>query len=220
MPKSKPDPPKPGSSPPSSVAQCPHEGSKTNNNRIDLEFDPDKSTKVTKCEKIVHVQFCRLTADGTMVKPGDCWNGWKFRDKIMTGDGWWIDCLAGEATPDYQQGTGDGSKNGGSTKATMNDTPNIRNFVPNGFYDGGSNPGGTKKFVMEFFTYGWCMKGPDCGKWYEGVKWEYVKTWENHRDGKDGTSTILDKNLSPPPGASQIDAFNNFNKEHSFTPCT
>lgn len=204
----------------SSTPPCPAKESTTSGNRIDVVFDPDKSSKVTKCDKIVHVQFIRMKADGVTQKAGDLWAGWKFRDKITTADGWYVDSLASETTPDYQQGTGDGKKNGGSTKAKITDAPDILNFVPGGFYDPVSNKGGTKKFENEFAVYAWCMKGPDCGKWYEGVKWKYVKTWENHRDGSPGVSTISDNNVTTKPTSSQIKAFNMFNKEHGYKPCT
>ena len=55
------------------ASKDPNKESKTKANRIDLVFDPDKSDKVTKCEKIVHVQFIRMTAEGVVVKPGDLW---------------------------------------------------------------------------------------------------------------------------------------------------
>ena len=194
-------------------AKNPNKGSKTKGNRVDLVFDPDKSAKVTKCEKIVHVQFIQYVADGVVVKPGDLWSGWKYRDKISTSDGWSIDCLPGENTPDYQQGTGDGSKNGGSRNATMNDTPNIRDFVPQGFFDPVSNKTGTKIFTMTFETYAWCMKGPDCGHWYEGVAWEYKKTYQDNQKGDPGVSTITNSNASG-PSADKIAAFDKFNAEH------
>lgn len=220
MPGDKPTPPSSGSSPPTSTTPCPHEGTKTTGNRIDIVFDPSKSKQVTKCDRIVHVQFIRLTADGVVTKPGDCWSGWKYRDPVMTSDGWWVDHLETETTPDYQQGSGDGKKNGGSTNAVIMDAPDILNFVPGKFYVPTTNKAGTKEFRMEFFTYAWCMKGPDCGTWYEGVHWEYVKTWENHRDGSAGTSKILDKNITTDPSPSEIDAFDKFNKAKGFVPCT
>jgi len=202
------------------AAKDPSKDSKTTGNRIDIVFDPDKSDKVTKCEKIVHVQFIQYVADGVVIKkPGDLWSGWKFRDDITTDAGWSIDCLAGETTPDYQQGTGNGNKNGGSGKATMNDTPNIRNFVPNGFYDPDSNKTGTKVFTLNFETYAWCMKGTDCGHWYEGVGWKYTKTWQDQKNSGSGSSTITDSNLAS-PGADKIAAFDKFNTVHSYKPCS
>jgi hypothetical protein len=211
----------PNTAPECSTTPCPNpnEDSKTSGNRVDLIFDPDKSGKVTKCEKIVHVQFIRIYVDGKVVKPGDFVPAFKYRDKVMTEEGWWIDHVAREKTPDYQQGTGDGKKNGGSKKATITDTPSIGDDTSQGAYDPVTNPTGWKKVRYEFQTFAYCMKGPDCGKWYEGTSWEYTKTWEEHRDGKTGTSKITDSNVTSGPSSDQIKAFDKFNKEKGFVPC-
>ena len=59
----------------------------------------------------------------------------------------------------------------------------------------------------------------DCGKWYEGVRWEYEKTWEDRRDGKKGKSTIIDNDVTGGPSKSQLEAFEKFNKAKGFKPC-
>ena len=64
------------------------------------------------------------------------------------------------------------------------------------------------------------MKGTDCGNWYEGVKWKYTKTYTQHKKGETGDSTILDDDLSPPPSANHTAAFDKFNKNKVFTPCS
>ena len=200
------------------LQRYPHFESKTAGNRIDIVFDPDNSKKVTKCEKIVHVQFARLHVNGVVTKPGDFLAAWKFRDSIMTSDGWWLDCLATETTPDYQQGVGDGKKNGGSVKAKITDAPTVGNDTVKGAYVPGTNPGGWKTYRAEFATFAWCMKGPDCGTWYEGITWEYSKSWEDHRDGRDGISKITDFNVTA-PSKSYLEAFKKFNKKKGFVPC-
>ncbi len=196
----------------------PNNKTTTTGNRIDIVFEPDESCVVTKCEKIVHVQFIRAYTDGKMIKHSDYSSAYKHKEKITTSDGWAVDCLAGETTPDYQQGTGDGKKNGGSTNATMMDAPKTGGG-DKGFYNATTNPTGWKTFRFEFAVYAWCMKGTDCGKWYEGSTWEYKKTWEDHRDGKNGESTIINKNVTSQPTAEHIAAFDLFNKEHKFVPC-
>lgn len=197
-------------------ATNPNEESKTSGNRIDIVFDPDKSCKITKCDKIVNVQVIQMLVDGKPIKPGDYYDGFKYRDKTALANGSYVDHLKTETTPDYQQGVGDGKKNGSSGKATMNDTPSdSRNNL---FYDATKNPTGWKEVVYKFETFAYCMKGPDCGKWYEGVTWEYKKTWEDARDGKNGVSSITDKN-APGPSQNFLDAFNKFNKEKGFVPC-
>jgi hypothetical protein len=181
-------------------------------------FDPDKSSKVKKCEKIVHVQFTRTYADGKVIKRGDWYDGFKYHDAVTSDDGWSVDHVAGEATPDYQQGNGDGKKNGGSSKATIVDAPQSGGGNKR-FFDPVTNPGGWKEYKAEFMSVAYCMKGDDCGKWYEGVQWEYTKTWEDQRDGKKGEAKITDKNVTTGPTKAQLEAFEKFNKAKGFTPC-
>lgn len=211
-----------GSAPVAPVIQsCPSDnpnaGSKTTGNRIDIEFDPAKSTKAKKCSKIVHVQFVRRFTDGTFIKGGDYASSLSHIDTITTDKGWNVDSLASETSPDYQQGTGEGKQNGSSTKAKMSDAPQTGGGKK-GFYSA-TNPDGIRTHKKEFITYAYCMQGPDCGEWYEGMSWEYVKTWEDQRDGRNGTSRITNTCLQPPPPAELLEAFNKFNKTRGFIPC-
>ena len=204
--------------PQSEALKGPNDGGKTTGNRIDLDFDPSKSSKVTKCDKIVHIQFVRTYADGKVIKRGDWATKFKYYDKVTTADGWSIDHLSTETSPDYQQGTGNGHKNGSSGDAKMADAPNSSGG-DKGFYDATTNSGGWKQYKAEFATFAFCMKGPDCPKWYEGVTWEYKKTWEDARDGKSGTSKIVDNDVTSEPSTSQKEAFDLFNKDKKFLPC-
>jgi len=209
------------------VGAPPSKGTKTTANRIDVLFNPDKSKKVKKCDRIVHVQFIRAYVDGRVIKHSDYSSAYKHKKNITTDKGWAVDCLAPEKTPDYQQGTGDGHKNGGSTNATMSDAPQTAGG-DKGFYDPITNPSGWKSFAFEFAVYAWCMHGPDCGKWYEGLTWVYKKTWENHRDGKPGASTVIDDNVVSGPSKGQLEAFDKFNSappgnrggDPPFVPCS
>ncbi|SRR6266478_672012 len=202
----------------------PNAGSKiTGSNRIDIVFDPDKSKKVKKCDRIVHVQFVRRLVDGKAVKPGEVDAAFNYKDAVTVDKGWGIDFLSGETSPDYQQGSTnpdrqEGHKNGGSQTSTMWDAPNYTGLGAK-FYDRATNPRGWKKAVLRFQTYAWCMEGPDCGDWYEGVGWEYTITWKDIRDGKDGASKILKKNISGPPSKKQKQAFDKFNTHLGYTPC-
>jgi hypothetical protein len=207
-----------GTSTSGSVASCPADATQATGNSIDIVFDPDKSKKVTTCEKIVHVQFVRRYCDGAVIKAGTFSSSLSHKDADTTADGWCVDSLASETTPDYQQGTGDGKKNGGSTTATMSDAPTTSGG-DKGFYNASTNPGGWRSHRKEFYAYAYCMKGPDCGKWYEGVHWDYTKTWEDQRDGKLGTSKIIDKNVTTGPDAGLLAAFDKFNKNKGFEPC-
>ena len=204
----------------SAVQECSKsagDGSKTSGNRIDIEFDPDKSSKVKKCEEIVHVQFIRMFSDGVAIKPGTYYSGFKFRDPVTTNDGWYVDHLKEEKTPDYQQGNGNGKKNGGTTKATIVDAPNTGGGDKG--FKSPTNPDGWKKVKYEFVAFAYCMKGDDCGKWYEGVQWEYKKTSDDHLGGKKGESKIINNNVTSKPTKSQLEAFEKFNKAKGFTPC-
>jgi hypothetical protein len=199
---------------------CPADESKATGNRVDLVFDPAKSSKVTKCEQIVHVQFVRNHCDGTIITGAAYSSALAHKDDTVTSsDGWAVDSLASETTPDYQQGTGVGSKNGGSAKATMMDAPRTGGG-DKGFYNATTNPSGWREVRFEFATYAWCMKGTDCGQWDEGMTWEYVKTWEDARDGREGSSKIIDKNVTTGPTAGQKSAFDKMNTKKGYSPCT
>ena len=210
------------------LAGNPNEGSKTTGNRIDIIFDPDKSSKVKKCKKIVHVQFMKYFADGKEIKPGDYSFTYKPRDLVTSKGGWVIDYNDDAKSPDYQQGTESGSNGsniGGSVNATMFDHPTTSGGDP-GFFDpsldkDGSvkNKDGRKTIQFQFETYACCMQGPDCWTWYEGVGWEYNKSWEDHRDSKAGESKITNPNITTAPSQDKIDAFNLFNKKVGFKPC-
>ena len=135
----------------------------------------------------------------------------------MTKSGWTVDCLQGEKSPDYHQGIGDGFKNGGSQKATMTDAPQTSGGDI-GFYEPNTNPKGIKEYVINFATFAYCMNGPDCGKWYEGVTWKYTKTRQDMRDGKSGLSTIESSN-DEAPSKDLLEAFDLFNKVNGYIPC-
>ena len=192
---------------------------KATGNRIDITFEPNKSKLIKKCNRVVHIQFNRQYADGKVIKPGDYYSGFKYQDAVTTDDGWVIDHLDGETTPDYQQGVGDGKKNGGTKDATIWDAPNTSGG-DKGFYDQKSNPGGWKVVYYEFATFAWCMDGPDCGTWYEGVTWNYTKTSDDARDGNKGVSKVTNDNVATAPTASQLQAFAKFNKDKGYKPCS
>jgi len=196
----------------------PYAKSKTATNRIDIVFEPDKSEKVTTCSRIVHVQFNRRLSDGKLIKPSEFWSGFKYKDEVATAKGWTVDCLKSETTPDYQQGNGEGKKNGGTVSATMSDTPDATSGGDRGFYNAATNKSGIKTYVIEFATFAYCMDGPDCGKWYEGITWEYKKTWEDARDGKPGISKVTAQEVDA-PSADHLEAFNLFNTKKAFVPC-
>jgi hypothetical protein len=226
----KPSESKEATRPPASAVQAcgsadgPSGENKTSGDKIEMVFDPAKSKKVQKCDRIVHVQFCRMTADGKVIKPGNYSSRYKARDSATTDAGWYVDPSdPGFKTPDYQQsGTpraigNDGKKNGSVVKAKTEDVPQTGGG-DKGFYDPLNNKGGWKKVRYEFATFGYCMAGPDCGKWYEGFQWTYEKTSADQKAGSNGTSTITDRCVDAPSG-KHLAAFDKFNKREGFTPC-
>jgi hypothetical protein len=196
----------------------------SDSNRIDISFDPDRSKKVTACDKIVHIQFVRRLIDGKAVNPSSVdATAFGYKDAVTVDKGWGVDFLESEVTPDYQQGRStatdsEGHKNGGSQPAKIMDQPNYSSLGSK-FYDKTTNPTGWKRVVLKFQTYAWCMAGPDCGKWYEGVGWQYSINWTDIRDGKSGTSKIVNATLSDPPSANQKKAFKKFNTAKGYSPC-
>jgi len=202
----------------------PNDGTTVKHNSINIAFDPAKSTHDIKCSKIVHVQFNRRIADGKVIKPSESAPNLAFKDALTTKNGWTVDCMQSETTPDYQQGGGHGygdvgKKNGGTANATLFDAPSSPTIAKNGgFYDAKTNPKGVKKYEIEFSAFAYCMAGADCGKWYEGVRWCYTKTYKDAANGDLGSSKVT-KNCVTGPSKEQLDAFNLFNTDRGFTPC-
>jgi hypothetical protein len=163
------------------------------------------------------VQVVQYFCDNKTIKPSDFMSDFAYQDSTALPNGSHVDHVRGETTPGYQQGSSEGRKNGVSQHATMTDAPTT-DGGDKGFYDATKNPNGWKKIVKKFETFAWCMQGTDCGKWYEGVKWEYTKTWEDNRDGKLGTSVLTDNNVAT-PSQNFLDAFDKFNNDKKFTPC-
>jgi hypothetical protein len=86
-----------------------------------------------------------------------------------------------ERTPAFTK-WGDNSSYGkktpdGSVNAVLWDQP----AQAGGFdwYHPQDNATGIREVVFKFETWGWCERGSDLGRWYDGVKWEYRLTWQN-----------------------------------------
>lgn len=202
---------------------APFANSTTNNNRIRIAFNPDNSEECDSCAKIVSIQICKLYVtkgeEEVSIKPGAYSSTFNYRNECTTDDNWCLDFINGETTPDYQQGSGDGKKNGTSVNAVISDAP--RTSGGDSGFKSGSNPDGWEKFRARFYTYCWCMSkdSDECGDWYEGISWEYVKTSEDHSSGRSGTSSIL-SNEDPPPAETFRAAFDLFNAKKGFVPCS
>jgi hypothetical protein len=201
--------------------QSPFSPSFTDANRIRIEFVPAKSSRVTECDQIVDIQFVRIHANDQVLKPSDFYKPWVFRDPVATDELWWVDFLNGETTPDYQQGGAVGQvgfrKPAGDRDAWIPDAPQAAGGGTKGFKTP-SNPTGWERVSFEFRTFCWCMWGPQCDVWYEGISWLYTKTYEDFAAGRPGVSSIEDNELvSFPPELDE--AFRKFNSNFGFQPC-
>lgn len=191
-------------------------------NRIFVIFDPRYSKKLVKCDTVAHVQFLRSYADGRIVKPSDLSKSFKHHDVIMSSEGWSIDHSREDGTPDYQQwmgGKGKGDKKS-LQEARFTDAPYLSGGNI-GFYHPTSNPHGFKELRVDFVAYAYCLGSDDCedcGKWYEGVRWEYIRTWEDQSYGRVGESRIIDKNVTTGPTIGQLEAFKRFCSVKKFVP--
>lgn len=199
----------------------PYKNPTTSQNGIGIRFHPKKSCYDIKCQKIAIIQFVRNVIDGKVTKYKDWYSGFEFKDQLATPNGWVVDHVKNMNTPDVQSLqkiiSVYGSKNGGSTIATIFDAPQT-DGGDKGFYDPENNKNGAKRIVKEFATFSYCMEGEDCGKWYEGITWKYIKTSQDHNNGSAGKSELTSSCVKQPT-KEMVEAFNKFNKEKGFTPC-
>jgi len=195
------------------VRDTPFQGTMTKENRIDIVFDPKKSKKVTPCDKIVFIQVVQNLVDGNPMKPGDFCLGWKYRDKVSTRDSRYVDFFKLEKDPYYN---GDDSQDIGTSgesdskkkNATMDDTP----F--DSFTDGSKN---ANTVTFKFETFAFCAKGKDCGKYFEGINWEYTRTKDDVKNGKEGISRITGARDEPSKGFKE--AVKKWMDKYKFKPC-
>ena len=185
-------------------------------NKIYIVFDPTRSTKVRSAEKIAIAQVCRMLADGKPVKPGDYQWVIRFEDEVTTESLYWLDFTLRETTPDYQQGEDSAEMHYGylndvsARSAAISDAP-WDGGGNKGFYDPEKNPEGWREFRLECETFAYCMDGEDKGRFYEGMQWEFVKSWQDYQNGKLGKARIIDLNLDA-PSKSFVEAFDLFVK--------
>jgi hypothetical protein len=192
----------------------------TSGNRIDFTFDPSTSSPKPQCSEIVIVQLIQMTADGSAIDPGTYYTPWTCRDAVVLSDSSYIDHDCPCVTPYYTycfNGT-PGSSNGSTSNATSMDAP-MTGGGTRGF-NSAANPTGWTTVRYNFETYGYCAAGTDCGSWYDGIQWNYTKTAADQAAGNNGTSTSTGSFLPPGGRSTVIRAFDKFNSEKGFTPCT
>ncbi len=190
-----------------------------NPSRIDIVFDPAKSSKATPCDKIVFIQVMQFLVDGKPVDPGDLEGGcFEYRDNTVIDDlpdteaneqGQHVDRLRGRREPYYggdAPGTGSstsGRFNGTTTPtsrpARMTDTP----FEPASSFSSGPTRGNdfnADTITYKFETCAFCACGEDRGKFFECITWEYTRTKADVAAGRRGTSRITGRSSEPTPG--------------------
>jgi hypothetical protein len=196
-------------------------GATTAGNRIDFDFDPSTSVPKPKCDEIVIIQSIQMNADGAPILPGSWYTPWKCRDAVALAGATYIDHDCPCNTPYYTycfNGTA-GSSNGVTVHATSVDAPDATGGGDKGFRSA-ANPTGWTNLTWSFETYAFCAGGPECGTWYDGVRWDYKKTDADNTAGRHGASTASASILPPGPGATVVKAFDKFNSGKGFHPCT
>lgn len=192
----------------------------TNENVIGITFHPQRSSRVGTCTKITFIQFMRPLLGGNAVKPSAINPDWAYKDAVTTPDGWLVDHRTRrDNTPSYideppdlkgdraRLGFGYKDPGGAMKTAEMGDTPNL------------TPPPGRDVFV-QFSAFAWCMAGPECGKWYEGISWTYAKGPVQLQAGHpNGVAAVFNPNLTAGPDKFHLDAFALFNANRKFTPC-
>lgn len=172
-------------------------------NRFDIDFFADRA----RCEKVLFIQTAKLTFKngGAMVmKPGDAYKIWKYRDKNTISDGTFVDQVATSADP-YTNGDDDPEDYGTpglgiQSDARWHDTPTT----------GGFWPVGKTSTVWEFEICATCAAGDQAGVTYGCVTWKLEET-----KGKDpGTATVTSGDKVKPPSASFRRAVDLFEENH------
>ncbi|MEL7445152.1 MAG: hypothetical protein AAGK02_04980 [Pseudomonadota bacterium] len=193
------------------LVETPFEGTTTGrggrSNRIDITFDPAKSEAGCPCERVRFIQVMQILIDGTPVDAGDLYGPWEYRDNTALDDdpetekdetSTHVDRLPGRKEPYYGgngAGTGAsvvGSCNGTTTRATMQDVPNIPNawFAPGGGDSVSGNDWNANEIVFEFEACAFCEAGERVGQFMECVKWVYRRTAADVAAGNRGTAEV------------------------------
>lgn len=189
---------------------------KQEKNRIDIYFDPRKSLRVECCEEIVFTQVEQLIVDGKPMKEGDFAEEFKYKDAVTTDEKYLVDHDKEMTSPVYTGFARVGRKICQEWRpAAIRDVPETTGGDI-GFYDKDNNPKGWKNVTVKYWAFPWCRKGVDRPKFYEGITWEYVRTWKDAANGDPGVSRITGY-LSEPPKEFMA-AFKEFNRKKNFVP--
>jgi len=174
----------------------PYEKSRIKGNEVFLVFDPERSAKVDRCDRIVFAQTCQIVVDGVAVMPGSFFPDWKYRDAWALPNGVFLDVTDEEPGPFYPHSFGGWRKDSSSEPASMGDSPHMeRNGI---FFDAGRSPKGAKVVIFRLESFAACVRGKDIGSWYEGVRWDWTKTAAEQRAGGAGTAVFRDRNATTP----------------------
>ena len=179
----------------------------THGKRIEFTFSP--SDRVN-CDKIVFAQTVkRIFKNGgdVVMKPGDYFPGWKFRDKNVVPGGTSVDHKATEADPYYNgddvpedSGTQGKRNAAGKTDAKMSDGPSTNGFWP---------PGKTG-VRFEFETCAMCGAGAQAGTVYGCMTWKVEET----KGHEPGTASVTSGAALNDPSASFRQAMDLFDENN------
>jgi hypothetical protein len=207
------------------IAKSPYRMTKVKGTEIQIYFDPSVSKLAKCCFTIWLSQVLQIYEDGKPVMPGKHNTFWKYRDAWAVGNGAHIDAGEKATVPYYQSTLTDrsvnypGRKTENITKeSAMNDQPRATGGN-SGYYHEKLRPNGVKEIVYSFEVFAWCGDGEDRPKFYEGIKWEYRRTWEQwwDKDIDEGDVLVTNYNLEK-PSATFLEAFEKFNKVKGFKP--
>lgn len=178
-----------------------------NSNDIDIKFKPKQTVS---CDKITLIQTVKMTyknGGDVVLKPGDYFNGWRFKDKNTIANGTYVDNISTEGDP-YVNGDDDPEDHGkpgkrnasGSEDSEFSDPPSTNGHWP---------PGKTKA-VWEFETCAICAAGAQAGTIYGCVTWKLEET----QGSEPGTVTVTSGTDVKDPSSSFQEAVDKFEENH------
>ena len=185
------------------------EGNATEGNKIHIEFTPDE-TKI-KCDKIVFVQVCQVSIDGTVVpKQSYLTPKWDYQDDDMVGGGWLVDHIHCEADPYYNgddkgKDIGQQGRAGSVTPARMFDAPRI---TPAGFAEAAKHGITGTVATIHFETAAYCA---DTGKFLGSINWKYTR---GDRETAPGESELTSTEVNETPSNALKEALKKFEDNH------
>lgn len=178
-----------------------------NSNNIDIKFSPKPRAN---CDKIVFIQTVKRTLKNggdVVMKPGDYFAGWRYKDKNTIADGTYVDNISTEKDP-YCNGDDDPEDNG--TPGKRNATGSADSEFDDHPTSNGHWPAGKTRLLVEFETCAICAAGQDAGTTYGCVTWKLEET----KGSEPGTVSVTSGNDVKDPTRSFQEAVDKFEENH------